>query len=253
MKYAVLPLLVSGLFLTACNDESKTEKSENVVITPAPVSCLKPATFTYKGVTYTLAEIDTNENGCIDQAEIDALPEPEPEPTPDPVDTSAWEVESNNIQTQDVTYPVITGIKLTGSTDYVVASGIDGIEDGTHIAQLNTSNDGDFKIDISATHSLPRPAGAKLLMFFSNKSADFFLTEGGNPGEYLQNTGTTDLELNCQYDGTHTGMKCEGFTLDQSDKFTEIPVIGKFVVLGCAVVDSDLSCENGGDVYVQFN
>jgi hypothetical protein len=252
MKYAVLPLLVSGLFLTACNEESKTEKTTTTVVTPAPEGCLAASTFTHNGVTYSLAEIDTNHNGCIEQAEIDALPTPEPEPEPEPVDTSAMEVESSNIQTKDATYAVITSIKLTGTSDFVTASGIDGIEDGTPIAQLDTINGGAFTFNVTATHATPRPSGARLLMFFSDKTADFMLNEGGSIGAGLQNLGTSNIAVNCTYDGTHTNMVCSGLVLDNSDKFTEIPVIGHLVILSCAGVGST-TCKNGGDLLVQFN
>lgn len=241
MKYAVLPLLVSGLFLSACNEESSSETTTNTVETPAPQSCLKPGIYNFQGKSYLLRDIDTNENGCLDQEEIDALPTP-------------WNVSSTNIQTTDASYAVITDITLTGTSDYVEASGIDGIEDGTPIAQLEkTSNNGKFKFKITATHAEPRPVDAKVLMFFSNKSADFLINEGGSTGAGLQNTGTSDINVSCTYDGTHTNLVCSGVALDNSNKFTQIPVVGRLVVLGCATVDDKLSCKNGGDVYVQFN
>lgn len=240
MKYAVLPLLLSGLFLSGCNEESSSETTTNTVENPLPESCVKPGIYNFQGESYLLINIDTNKNGCLDQEEIDALPTP-------------WNVSSTNIQTTDTSYAVITDITLTGTSDYVEASGIDGIQDGTPIAQLDKNdNNGKFKFKITSTHAEPRPEDAKVLMFFSNKSADFLINEGGSIGAGLENTGTSDINVSCSYDGTHTNLVCSGFTLNNSSKFTQIPVVGRLVVLSCTDTDS-LVCKNGGDLYVQFN
>lgn len=242
MKYAVLPLLVSGLLLTGCNEKSTSETTTTIVENPLPESCLKPGIYNFQGKSYFLSDIDSNENGCLDQEEIDALPTP-------------WNVSSTNLQTNDATFPVITDITLTGTTDYVAASGIEGIEDGTPIAQLDKNdNNGKFKFSIKATHATPRPENAKILMLFSNKTADFFINEGGSLGNYLQNPGTTDFSLSCTYDGTHTGMVCaNNLSLNNSDKFSQIPEVGHFVVMGCGTVEGKFICQNGGDLLVQFN
>lgn len=261
MKNTAL-IIVASTLLAACGGGSSS--SSDTVKTPTtpeqPGTCLSTPTLTLNGQTYTLAELDKNNNGCIDSDEI---PSPTDgngtkEPT-DPGDTVTDEektaVSSNLIDValrdEGEDYPLLTTFEVTGNAELITAQGVAGVPDGAVIAQLHSNIDsGEFLVKLSVDNPEIRPSGAKALFFFSDTAASSFISNGGSTGNNWTISSQIDtLIVRCTYTST-SDVDCGGSTSDQSGKLgTTVPRVTRLVALLC-VYDY---CTSGGDVFVQLN
>ncbi len=257
-------IIIASTLLAACGGGGSSSSGNDTITPPSTPdkndTCLSTPNLTLNGQSFTLKELDKNNNGCIDSDEIPSITDGNEEQNPtNPADTIADEEKTaaseNLIDTalrnEGEDYPLLTSLAVTGNAESITAQGVTGVPDGMVIAQIHSNIDnGEFVIKLSIDNPEIRPSGAKTLFFFSDTDAAEFLSNGGSTGNnWTISSKIETLNVTCTYTST-SDINCGGSTSDQSIKLgTTVPRAARLVALLCV----SNRCTSGGDVFVQFN